>query len=62
MGRICQKRLVGLFIDKNKQTDVKTLSPNGLLLWTPISIVMTLLPRFCLQSSIQLDLSESIDS
>jgi hypothetical protein len=44
MGRVCQKRVVALFIDKSRQTDVKTVSPNGLLLCTPISIVMTLLP------------------
>jgi hypothetical protein len=44
MGRVSQKRLVALFIDKNRQTDVKTVSPNGLLVCTPISIVITFLP------------------
>jgi hypothetical protein len=43
MGRFCQKRVVALFIDKNRQTDVKTVSPNGLLLCTQIFLVMTLL-------------------
>jgi hypothetical protein len=43
IGRLCQKRVVALFIDKNRQTNVKTVSPHGLLLCTPISIVMTLL-------------------
>jgi hypothetical protein len=41
MNRACQKGVLSLFTDKNRQTNVKTGYSNGLLLWTPIPIALT---------------------
>jgi hypothetical protein len=44
MDPVCPKGVVALFIDKIRQIDVETVCSDGLLLWTPISIVITPLP------------------
>jgi hypothetical protein len=41
MNSPCRKGVLSLFTDKNRQTNVKIVCFNGLLLWTPMRIALT---------------------